>query len=193
MDRKFNIGILAHADAGKTTITEQLLSLSGRIRKTGSVDHGTTVTDFMEVEKRRGISVNSACVSLTYNGAEIDIIDTPGHVDFAGEVDRSLSAMDGAVLVLSGVEGVQAQTRTIYRALRELEIPTILVCNKIDRVGFERAKFEQQLKTELTERFAPVDSPEDVLAVLAEEDPEMEEAFLMEEMPDSAVLTGKLA
>ncbi len=193
MSQKFNIGILAHADAGKTTITEQLLGLSGRIRKSGSVDHGTTVTDFMEVEKRRGISVNSACVSLSYNGADIDIIDTPGHVDFAGEVDRSLSAMDGAVLVLSGVEGVQAQTRTIFRALRELNIPTILVCNKIDRVGFERPAFEKQLGEELTARFAPVDEPESVLAVLAEEDPDMEEAFLTEEMPEEQVLKEKLA
>ena len=112
-----NLGILAHADAGKTTVTEQLLLRSGSIRQAGSVDDGTTHADWLEVERRRGISVRAASISLEYKGVRVNLIDTPGHVDFLGEVERSLTVLDGAVLVLSAVEGVQAQTRLLWRAL----------------------------------------------------------------------------
>ena len=99
-----NIGILAHVDAGKTTLTEQLLYLCGAVRQPGNVDEGTAQTDWLEVEKRRGISVKTACARLEYGGGVVQLIDTPGHVDFAGEVERSLAALDGAVLVLSAVD-----------------------------------------------------------------------------------------
>ena len=193
MKRRFNIGILAHVDAGKTTLTEQLLLAAGAIRSGGSVDDGTTASDFLEVERRRGISVKNACISFTYKDDAIQIIDTPGHVDFAGEVMRSLKALDGALLVLSAVEGVQAQTLTIFRALQKLQIPVILVCNKIDRVGFDRDRLEQEIRRQLTKNIAPTERPEEVFAALAELDPEMEEAYLLEEMPEEARLLEKLA
>ncbi len=192
MKRRFNIGILAHVDAGKTTITEQLLLAAGAIRSGGSVDDGTTASDFLEVERRRGISVKNACLSFTYGEDAIQIIDTPGHADFAGEVMRSLKALDGAVLVLSAVEGVQAQTLTIFRALKKLHLPVILVCNKIDRAGFVREQVGREIRRQLTRSIAPVDRPEEVFAALAELDPEMEEAFLLEEQPREKDLFAKL-
>ena len=193
MKRRFNIGILAHVDAGKTTLTEQLLLAAGVIRQSGSVDDGTTASDFLEVERRRGISVKNACISFTYGDDAIQIIDTPGHVDFAGEVMRSLKALDGAILVLSAVEGVQAQTLTIFRALQKLQLPVILVCNKIDRAGFERERLEQEIKRQLTRSIAPMDRPEEAFAALAELDSEMEEAYLLEEVPPEPVLYKKLS
>ena len=143
-----NLGILAHADAGKTTVTEQLLLLSGSIRKAGSVDSGTTQTDWLDVERRRGISVRSASVVLEKDGVQIHLIDTPGHVDFLGEVERCLSVLDGAVLVLSAVEGVQAQTRLLWRALDKLKIPVLLLVNKIDRMGCDLSGVLEQLRQE---------------------------------------------
>ena len=133
--KTMNIGILAHVDAGKTTLTEQLLYKGGTIRNAGSVDSGTSITDDMEIEKKRGISVRTACASFTYENTKINIIDTPGHIDFAGEVERSLAALDGAILVVSAVEGIQSHTRIIWKALSELKIPTMFVINKVDRAG----------------------------------------------------------
>ena len=115
-DPIINLGILAHADAGKTTITEQLLLAGGAIRQAGNVDEGTTQTDWLDVERTRGISVRSASTVLRCGGVRVQVIDTPGHVDFLGEVERCLTVLDGAVLVLSAVEGVQAQTRLLWRA-----------------------------------------------------------------------------
>jgi small GTP-binding protein domain len=120
-----NIGIFAHVDAGKTTLSEQLLAHAGAIRKTGSVDAGTAHTDDLPVEQRRGISVKATCVALEHRGVRIHLIDTPGHVDFSAEVERSLWALDGAVLVVCAVEGVQPQTETLFAALREQNIPTV--------------------------------------------------------------------
>lgn len=130
-----NIGIVAHVDAGKTTITEQLLYRSGEIREAGSVDRGTSRTDFMQVERERGISVQSSSASITWNGVRINLIDTPGHVDFAAEVERSLSVLDAAVLVVSAVEGVQAQTEILFDALSRTDTRVIFFINKIDRAG----------------------------------------------------------
>lgn len=144
------IGILAHVDAGKTTITEQLLLLGGSIRRAGSVDQGTAQTDWLEVERRRGISVKTACAEIRFGGDIIQLVDTPGHVDFAAEVARSLQALDGAVLVISGAEGVQAHTKTIFRALSEMKIPTLIVVNKIDRAGFEPEDVKRQIQKQLT-------------------------------------------
>ena len=110
-----NVGIFAHVDAGKTTLSEQLLLKAGAIRAAGSVDSGTAHTDSLPVEHRRGISVRASCVQLNWRGEEINLIDTPGHTDFSAEIERSLWALDGAVIVVSGAEGVQPQTELLLR------------------------------------------------------------------------------
>ena len=118
MKSKISIGIVAHVDAGKTTLTEQLLFVSGAIKTPGSVDEGTAKTDRLAVEKQRGISVRSAYTSMQWNDTEVFLVDTPGHVDFSAEVERVLSVIDVAVLVISGVEGIQAHTETLWRVLK---------------------------------------------------------------------------
>ena len=130
-----NLAILAHVDAGKTTLTEQFLYHSGTIRKAGSVDSGSTQTDRLEIERNRGISVKAAEASFIYEGVRINLIDTPGHSDFAGEVERALLAPDAALLIVSAVEGIQSHTERLWNALRKLGIPTVIFLNKIDRVG----------------------------------------------------------
>lgn len=141
-----NIGIFAHVDAGKTTLTENLLYKAGCIKKLGRVDDGTAHTDSMEVERERGISVQAASASIIWNGVRINIIDTPGHVDFSAEVERSLLALDGAILVVSAMEGVQSQTEIIWRALEDMKIPTIFFINKIDRAGADVDKVIKQIQ-----------------------------------------------
>src|SRR6266704_3281490 len=138
MSRKtLNFGILAHVDAGKTTLTERLLYAGGVIDEIGSVDDGSTQTDSIGLERERGITIKSAVVSFVVNDVTVNLIDTPGHPDFIAEVERVLSVLDGAVLVVSAVEGVQAQTRILMRALKRLRIPTLLFVNKMDRIGAE--------------------------------------------------------
>ncbi|MEV4416457.1 translation factor GTPase family protein [Catellatospora sp. NPDC049609] len=133
--KTLNLGILAHVDAGKTSLTERLLHAAGVIDEIGRVDDGNTQTDTLELERRRGITIKSAVVSFVVGGTRINLIDTPGHPDFIAEVERVLGVLDGAVLVVSAVEGVQAQTRVLMRVLRRLRIPTLLFVNKIDRSG----------------------------------------------------------
>jgi ribosomal protection tetracycline resistance protein len=136
MPRKtLNLGILAHVDAGKTTLTERLLFASGVIDKPGSVDAGTTLTDSLPLERRRGITIKSAVASFPVGDIDVNLIDTPGHPDFIAEVDRVLSVLDGVVLVVSAVEGVQPQTRILMRSLERLRLPALLFVNKIDRTG----------------------------------------------------------
>ncbi len=130
-----NLGILAHVDAGKTSLTERLLYSAGVIGEPGSVDAGTTQTDSLALERQRGITIKSAVVSFTVGGSAVNLIDTPGHPDFVAEVERALSVLDGAVLVISAVEGVQPQTRILWRALQRLRVPTLFFVNKIDRRG----------------------------------------------------------
>ena len=130
-----NLGVLAHVDAGKTTLTERLLHAAGVIDEVGRVDDGTTQTDSLALERQRGITIKSAVVSFVVDGVTINLIDTPGHPDFIAEVERVLGVLDGAVLVVSAVEGVQSQTLVLFRALRRLGVPTIVFVNKIDRVG----------------------------------------------------------
>ncbi|WP_372643270.1 GTP-binding protein [Ancylomarina sp.] len=144
-----NIGVLAHVDAGKTTITENLLFLGGATRKIGSVDSGSAITDSLQVEKERGISVRSACTSFMWKDAQINLIDTPGHVDFSAEVERVLRVLDAAILVVSAVEGVQAHTHTLYEALCERGIPVLIFINKIDRPGADVLQVFQDLQKEL--------------------------------------------
>jgi len=133
---------LAHVDAGKTTLTERLLHAAGVIDEIGSVDDGSTQTDSLALERQRGITIKSAVVSFTIGDVAVNLIDTPGHPDFIAEVERVLSVLDGAVLVVSAVEGVQAQTRVLMRALQRLRVPTLIFVNKIDRRG---ARFEPVL------------------------------------------------
>ena len=130
-----NLGILAHVDAGKTSLTERLLFAAGVIDAPGRVDDGNTQTDSLDLERQRGITIKSAVVSFMIDDVAVNLIDTPGHPDFIAEVERVLSVLDGAVLVVSAVEGVQAQTKVLMRALQRLRIPTIIFVNKIDRLG----------------------------------------------------------
>ena len=146
-----NLGILAHVDAGKTTLTERLLYAAGVIDEVGSVDDGTTQTDSLALERRRGITIKSAVASFTIGGVAVNLIDTPGHPDFIAEVERALSALDGAVLVVSAVEGVQPQTRILMRALQRLRVPAVMFVNKIDRRG---AGYDRLLR-DISERLAP--------------------------------------
>ncbi|AIQ39644.1 translation factor GTPase family protein [Paenibacillus sp. FSL R7-0297] len=156
---RINVGIFAHVDAGKTTTTEHILYESGRIRALGSVDSGTALTDSMEVERQRGISVRAALASFTWRGVQINLVDTPGHVDFLSEVERSLRVMDCAVLILSAVEGVQAQSEMIWNALRKLGIPTLIFVNKMDRIGADPAAVLTQARTYLSGDIVPVQQP----------------------------------
>ena len=140
-----NIGILAHVDSGKTTLTEQILYRAGVIRSAGSVDSGTTATDNLSIERQRGISVRTSTASADWGGATLNIIDTPGHVDFAGEVERSLCALDYAVVVVSAVEGVRAHTENILKALDDANLPCCVFVNKIDRAGADVEKVMAEL------------------------------------------------
>src|SRR5437588_7831594 len=130
-----NIGILAHVDAGKTTLTERILFETGVIKAVGSVDKGTTQTDTLELERARGITIKSAVASFRLSQLTVNLIDTPGHSDFIAEVERSLRVLDGVVLVISAVEGVQPQTRRLARAIRAAQLPMVVFVNKIDRLG----------------------------------------------------------
>ncbi|WP_433944505.1 GTP-binding protein [Paenibacillus sp. SN-8-1] len=154
-----NVGIFAHVDAGKTTTTEHILFESGRIRSLGSVDSGTAVTDWLDIEKERGISVRAATTSYEWGGVRVNLIDTPGHVDFLSEVERSLRVMDGAVLIISAVEGVQAQTELIWNALRRLNIPTVLYVNKMDRIGADSNRVLDGIRQYLSRNLLLVQSP----------------------------------
>jgi ribosomal protection tetracycline resistance protein len=150
-----NLGILAHVDAGKTSLTERLLHAAGVIDEIGSVDDGSTQTDSLALERQRGITIKAGVASFVVDDIAVNLIDTPGHPDFIAEVERVLSVLDGAVLVVSAVEGVQPQTRVLMRALRRLRIPTLLFVNKIDRVG---AQYERTLAS-ISEKLAPAIIP----------------------------------
>ncbi|MEK3719424.1 translation factor GTPase family protein [Paenibacillus sp. FSL H8-0034] len=161
-EERRNIGIFAHVDAGKTTTTEQMLYQSGRIRTLGSVDTGTAQTDSLDVERERGISVRASVTRLSWQGVSINLVDTPGHVDFLSEVERSLRVMDGAVLIISAVEGVQSQTEVIWQALREMRMPTIIYINKMDRVGADPFAVMEQIRRLLTPGAVPIQAPDGV-------------------------------
>nr|AFK31665.1 tetracycline resistance protein O/32/O [Streptococcus suis] len=145
-----NLGILAHVDAGKTTLTESLLYTSGAIAELGSVDEGTTRTDTMNLERQRGITIQTAVTSFQWEDVKVNIIDTPGHMDFLTEAYRALSVLDGAVLVISAKDGVQAQTRILFHALQKMNIPTIIFINKIDQNGIDLQRVYQSIKDKLT-------------------------------------------
>lgn len=130
-----NIGIIAHIDAGKTTTTEGILYRTGLVHKIGEVHEGDTVTDFMDQERERGITIASAAVTCYWEGCHINIIDTPGHIDFTAEVERSLRVLDGAVCVLDGKMGVEAQTETVWRQADKYHVPRFIFINKINQTG----------------------------------------------------------
>ena len=146
-----NLGILAHIDAGKTSVTENLLFACGATEKRGSVDKGDTITDSMDIEKRRGITIRASTTSIVWNGVKCNIIDTPGHMDFIAEVERTFKMLDGAVLILSAKEGIQAQTKLLFKTLQKLQIPTIIFINKIDRAGVNLERLYLDIKTNLSQ------------------------------------------
>ncbi|KPV44575.1 GTP-binding protein [Alicyclobacillus ferrooxydans] len=209
-----NIGIVAHVDAGKTTTTEQMLFRSGRLKILGRVDEGTSHTDWLEVERQRGISVRAAVTRYEWNGCTVNLIDTPGHIDFSAEVERSLRVLDGAILVVSAAEGVQGYTETLWHALSELNIPTLIYVNKVDRVGTELQDVIHQLKSILSPSIVPIqqvdaDGPpfsavasvfatshpellEELHTVLAENDEALFEAYVEGQRPDVQTLMSAL-
>ena len=154
-----NIGIIAHIDAGKTTLTERILYHTGKIYKIGNVDEGTTTTDWMEQEQERGITITSAAITCSWKEKRLNIIDTPGHVDFTIEVERSLKVLDGAVVVFCGVAGVQPQSETVWRQANRYGVPKIAFINKLDRVGSDLFKVTDQVHHRLGANTAPLEIP----------------------------------
>ncbi|MBQ9024312.1 MAG: TetM/TetW/TetO/TetS family tetracycline resistance ribosomal protection protein [Bacilli bacterium] len=157
MEKKvMTLGVFAHANAGKTTITEQLLYHTNVKKKTGRVDHGDTTTDNLKVEQDRGITVRSSMVTMPLDDRIIQLIDTPGHVDFSAEVERAISVLDGAILVVSGVERVEPQTQVIWKILQERKVPTIIFVNKMDRMGADYDKTIREMQTKLNINILPI-------------------------------------
>ncbi|MFC3494679.1 GTP-binding protein [Glycomyces rhizosphaerae] len=195
--RTLNLGILAHVDAGKTSLTERLLQAAGVIEEVGSVDAGSTRTDSLDLERRRGITIKSAVVSFALGGTTVNLIDTPGHPDFIAEVERVLNLLDGAVLVVSAVEGVQAQTRVLYRALRRLGVPTLVFVNKIDRAGARADSLLADLVAKLDPAMVAVDAVDGLGTAAAESKPRVRDtAFaegLLEALLDEHLLESYLA
>jgi ribosomal protection tetracycline resistance protein len=156
--RILNLGIVAHVDAGKTSLTERLLYAAGVIDQIGRVDDGSTQTDSLALERQRGITIKSAVASFAIGDVTVNLIDTPGHPDFIAEVERALRVLDGAVLVISAVEGVQAQTRVLLRTLRRLRVPTLIFVNKIDRAGARHDSLLRDIAERLTPAIVPMGS-----------------------------------
>ena len=155
--RTLNLGILAHVDAGKTTLSERLLFTAGAIDHVGSVDAGTTQTDSLDLERERGITIRSAVASFLVGDLAVNLVDTPGHPDFIAEVERVLGVLDGAVLVVSAVEGVQPQTPLLYRALQRQRVPTLIFVNKTDRAGADPKAVVAAMRRRLAAGVVPVD------------------------------------
>src|SRR5450756_4018 len=143
LEKYRNIGIIAHIDAGKTTTTERILYYTGKTYRIGSVDDGTTVTDWMVQERERGITIVSAAVTAEWQGYLINLIDTPGHIDFTAEVQRSLRVLDGGIVVFDAVAGVQPQSETVWRQADRFGVPRLAFINKMDRVG---ANFDRTIE-----------------------------------------------
>jgi elongation factor G len=154
-----NIGIMAHIDAGKTTTTERILFYTGITHKMGEVDEGTAVMDWMAQEQERGITITSAATTCYWNDYRINIIDTPGHVDFTAEVERSLRVLDGAIIILCGVGGVEPQSETVWRQADRYQVPRIVYVNKMDRIGVDPEKALKQMKKRLNANPLPIQIP----------------------------------
>ena len=164
--RQLVIGILAHVDAGKTTLSESMLYLSGRIRKAGRVDHGDAYLDTFEIEKERGITIFSKQAWLEMGDTHVTLLDTPGHVDFSAEMERTLQVLDYAILVISGADGVQGHTRTLWKLLERYQIPTFLFINKMDQEGTDQERLLQELKKKLGDGCVDFDREKDEEAFL---------------------------
>ena len=159
MDRIRNIGFIAHIDAGKTTVTERVLFFAGRTHRLGNVDDGNTVMDWMPQERERGITITAAATACEWNGYDVNIIDTPGHVDFTAEVERSLRVLDGGVVIFDAVAGVQPQSETVWRQANKYEVPRICFVNKMDRPGADFARTVDMIRDRLSARPVPVQLP----------------------------------
>ncbi len=154
-----NIGVIAHVDAGKTTTTERILFYSGESHRMGEVHEGTTQMDFDPQERARGITINSAATTVHWHGTQINLIDTPGHIDFNIEVRRSLRVLDGAVVVFDGVAGVEPQSETNWRLADEYRVPRIAFINKLDRIGAEFLRVVAMMEERLGARVVPIQLP----------------------------------
>ena len=159
LERTRNIGIMAHIDAGKTTTTERILFYTGKTHKIGEVHEGAATMDWMEQEQERGITITSACTTCFWKNNRINIIDTPGHVDFTVEVQRSLKVLDGAVTVLAAKGGVQPQTETVWRQADKYSVPRMVYVNKMDITGANFMLCVDQLKTRLKANAVPIQLP----------------------------------
>ena len=193
MDQIRNIGIFAHVDAGKTTLSEQLLAHAGAIRVKGSVDSGTAHTDTLPVERRRGISVKATCVSFRHRDVQINLIDTPGHVDFTAEVERSLWALDAAILVVCAVEGVQPQTEVLFNAMAEQHIPVVFFLNKTDRAGADPQRVLGQIHRLLTKNAVILSDAEAVTELICDKDDTLFERYLNGETFEESFLRQRLS
>jgi elongation factor G len=149
LDRTRNIGIMAHIDAGKTTTTERILYYTGRSYKIGEVHEGTATMDWMVQEQERGITITSAATTCFWRDCRVNIIDTPGHVDFTMEVERSLRVLDGAVAILDAVAGVEPQTETVWRQADKYRVPRLVYINKMDRTGADFARSLEMIRSRL--------------------------------------------
>lgn len=186
-----NIGVFAHVDAGKTTLTEQMLTLTGTIREGGSVDKGTAHTDNLPVEQRRGISVKACCVQMTWKNTLINLIDTPGHIDFSAEVERSFWALDAAILVVCGVEGMQPHTETLFHALKAQQIPTLIFINKTDREGADPDLAAAGCRELLSSDAVPMWNSDALIEAVCVSDDVLLESYLMGDLPDDRTIADK--
>jgi elongation factor G len=195
LEKYRNIGIIAHIDAGKTTTTERILFFTGSLHKMGEVHEGTAFMDYMDQERERGITITSAATTCYWQGHQINIIDTPGHVDFTAEVQRSLRVLDGAVAVFCAVAGVEPQSETVWRQADQFKVPRIIYINKMDRIGADFYKALDSIKDTLHARpvplYIPVGSSEDFSGIIdliemkyiKYIDSEQSENFLIEQIP----------
>jgi len=188
-----NIGIFAHVDAGKTTLSEQILSHAGAIRSLGSVDSGTAHTDNLPVERRRGISVKATCVSFHYQNVQINLIDTPGHVDFSAEMERSMWALDGAILVICAVEGVQPQTEVLFEAMVKQNLPVLFFINKTDRENANVPLVVSQIHRLLTPKAVVLTDTDRVSEIICDNWDDLMERYLDGEQFSRLLLDEKLA
>ena len=188
------LGILAHVDAGKTTLSEALLYETGKIRALGRVDHQDAYLDTDTQERERGITIFSKQAQLDYEGVKITLLDTPGHVDFSAEMERTLQVLDYGILVISGTDGVQGHTKTLWRLLNHYQIPTFIFVNKMDLSGADKAKIQKQLKSQLSDGcvdFSQVDWSAGENAFASAEDNFLEDvAVCSESMLESYMETG---
>ncbi|MCR4876637.1 MAG: TetM/TetW/TetO/TetS family tetracycline resistance ribosomal protection protein [Clostridiales bacterium] len=191
-EKKLIVGLLAHVDAGKTTLSEAMLYVSGQLRKPGRVDHGDAFLDTDIQERERGITIFSKQAELSWKGTRVTLMDTPGHADFSSEMERTLGVLDAAVLVISGADGVQGHTETLWRLLKSYRVPTLLFVNKMDQPGTDRAALMQELKKRLGDACVDLSAPEAMEeAALCSE--EAMEAFLREGSVPPALLIRAVA